>query len=533
MNAVIYARYSSDNQREESIEGQVRECTAFAERKGYMVLKIYADRALSGTRADNRPEFQQMILDSANGEFDVIIVWKIDRFSRDKYDSVIYKSKLNKNGVSVISATEPIDDSPEGRLMESIFEGFSEYYVKDLELKTSRGMTENAIKGKFNGGIVTFGYYIDKEKHFKKDPTTAPIVKEIFTRYADGESIRDIVDDFNGKGVTTNSGRKLTYQFINCLLKNRRYIGEYTFRDTINNDAIPPIITEELFEKCRRRMEANKHKAASFIPVEEKYLLTGKIFCGHCGKTMSGVSGRSKSAATYRYYQCIESKRKRCRKKPVQKDLIENAVLNSAMSIFKDKAFIEKICDYCYEIQSKESTLLPALRKRLRQNEKELDNVMKAVKAGLITKTTKATLEELEAEKEKLETEISLEKMHKPVISREKIKEWIMQFAEIKTNNQKHKQWIIDAFINSIYVYDDNFKIFFNYKDSQKTIYFAQLENVTKKTNTHANECSSLVVFGEASALISELFSASIISSFVGISTGSSLYVRLKTILSL
>ena len=143
MKAVIYARYLSDNQREESIEGQLRKCKAFANRKGYSVVKTYSDRAISGKRADNRPEFQHMIRGSSKGEFDTVIVWKIDRFSRDKYDSVVYKSKLKKNGVSVISATEPIDDSPEGKLMESIFEGFSEYYVKDLEMKTSRGMTEN------------------------------------------------------------------------------------------------------------------------------------------------------------------------------------------------------------------------------------------------------------------------------------------------------------------------------------------------------------------------------------------------------
>ena len=123
MKAVIYARYSSDNQREESIEGQLRECLAFAERKGYTVIKTYVDRAITGKKAENCPEFQQMIADSAIGEFDVIIVWKLDRFSRKKYDSVIYKYKLKKNGVSVISATEPIDNSPEGRLMESIFEG--------------------------------------------------------------------------------------------------------------------------------------------------------------------------------------------------------------------------------------------------------------------------------------------------------------------------------------------------------------------------------------------------------------------------
>ena len=200
MKAVIYARFSSDNQREESIEGQVRECLAFAERKGISVIKTYADRAISGKRADNRPEFQQMISDSARGEFDAVVVWKIDRFSRDKYDSVMYKYKLNKNGVSVISATEPIDDSPEGKLMESIFEGFSEYYVKDLAQKTSCGMTENAIKGKFNGGKITYGYIIDSNKSFQLDPATAPVVEEIFNRYANGENINGIIDDLHGKG---------------------------------------------------------------------------------------------------------------------------------------------------------------------------------------------------------------------------------------------------------------------------------------------------------------------------------------------
>lgn len=395
MKAVIYARYSSDNQREESIEGQLRECLAFAERKGYTVIKSYADRAISGKRADNRPEFQQMISDSARGEFDVIIVWKIDRFSRDKYDSVIYKSKLNKNGVSVISATEPIDNSPEGKLMESIFEGFSEYYVKDLELKTSRGMTENAIKGTFNGGNVTFGYAIDENKRFMKDPVTAPIVTDIFNRYADGEPIRSIVDELNGKGIT-NNGKKFTYHFINWLLKNRRYLGEYTFREVVNTEAIPPLVTEEIFEKCQQRLSANKHKSASFRKVEEKYLLTGKVFCGYCGDTMSGISGRGRTNSTYRYYQCMTNKRKRCAKKPITKAILENCVLTLTMQMFNNKALIKRICDTCYSMQSTESTQLPALKKQLKQNKKEIDNILKAVKAGLITKSTKAELERLE-----------------------------------------------------------------------------------------------------------------------------------------
>lgn len=119
MNAVIYARYSSDSQRSESIDGQIRECTSFAEKSGYHVLKCYIDRAMSAKSAD-RPSFQRMIKDSSSKLFDTVIVWKLDRFSRDRYDSAHYKHLLKKNGVKVISATETIADGPEGIMMESI-----------------------------------------------------------------------------------------------------------------------------------------------------------------------------------------------------------------------------------------------------------------------------------------------------------------------------------------------------------------------------------------------------------------------------
>lgn len=495
MKAVIYARYSSDNQREESIEGQIRECLAFAERKNYTVVKNYADRAISGKRADNRPEFQQMISDSARREFELVIVWKIDRFSRDKYDSVNYKSKLNKNGVSVISATEPIDDSPEGKLMESIFEGFSEYYVKDLELKTSRGMTENAIKGKFNGGSVTFGYIIGEDKQFRTDPVNASIVTDIFTRYADGEPIRSIVDDLNSKGIK-NKGREFTYHFINWLLKNRRYLGEYTFRDTVNTTAIPPLVSAEVFEHCQQRLNDNKHKPASFRVIADKYLLTGKLFCGCCGDTISGISGTSKKQERYRYYQCMSSKKKACVKKSAGKDFIENIVFDLTMEIFYDKALIKRICDTCYEMQNAESTELPALKKRLKENKKEIDNVMKAVKAGVITKSTKESLEKLEQEQEELEAAISLEKISRTVISREYIETWIMKFAATDLSNQEQKQKMIDIFVNCVYVYEDKMIVFLNYKDGEKCIRFEDLHGNTKKSNT-LNKCSTSFSIGD------------------------------------
>ena len=125
MKAVIYARYSSDNQREESIEGQLRECMEFAEKSGITVIGNYIDRALSA-KTDNRPEFQKMIKDSYRKVFDSVIVWKVDRFARNRYDSAYYKNILKKNGVKVISAKEHIGEGSEGIILEAMLEGFKQ-----------------------------------------------------------------------------------------------------------------------------------------------------------------------------------------------------------------------------------------------------------------------------------------------------------------------------------------------------------------------------------------------------------------------
>ena len=241
MKAVIYARYSSDNQREESIEGQIRECTAFAEKNGITVLRHYIDRAYSA-KTDNRPEFQNMIKDSGKRLFDMIIVWKLDRFARNRYDSARYKAALRKNGVKVVSATEVISDGAEGIILESVLEGYAEYYSADLAEKVVRGMTENALKSKYNGGTVPVGYTVDSEQHFQIDPLTAPFVREAFQRYAEGATMKQLRDWLNEQGVKNTRGREMSYNSIQHLLNNRRYIGEYTYRDIVVPDGIPAIV---------------------------------------------------------------------------------------------------------------------------------------------------------------------------------------------------------------------------------------------------------------------------------------------------
>ena len=157
MNGVIYARYSSDNQREESIEGQLRECQAFAEKNDIKILNTYIDRAFSA-KTDNRPEFQHMIADSQKKLFDVVLVWKFDRFARNRLDSLLYKQLLRQNNIRLISATEPIMNSSVGIMFESMIDGYNEYYSADLAEKVLRGMTENALKCKYNGCYLTLGY---------------------------------------------------------------------------------------------------------------------------------------------------------------------------------------------------------------------------------------------------------------------------------------------------------------------------------------------------------------------------------------
>ena len=320
MKAVIYARYSSDSQREESIEGQLHECTAFAEKNGITILRHYIDRAYSA-KTDNRPEFQNMIKDSGKRLFDMVIVWKLDRFARNRYDSARYKATLKKNGVKVVSATEVIFEGAEGIILESVLEGYAEYYSADLSEKVARGMTDNALKCKFNGGTLPIGYVIDAEQHLRIDPLTAPFVLETFKRYDGGETISSIRDWLNEQGLTNTRGQKMTLNSVGRMLHNRRYIGEFQYRDVIVPDGIPAIVPQDLFDRVQEKLAKNK-KAPARHKAEDDYVLTTKLFCGYCGAYLCGESGTSRTGTVHHYYKCVSVKKKRteCHKKPVKKD---------------------------------------------------------------------------------------------------------------------------------------------------------------------------------------------------------------------
>ena len=490
MTAVIYARYSSDNQREESIEGQIRECTAYAEKNGITIVKHYIDRAISA-KTDNRPEFQQMIKDSDKKLFDIVLVWKLDRFARNRYDSARYKTQLNKNGVKLMSATEIISEGPEGIILESVLEGYAEYYSADLSEKVIRGMTENALKGKFTGGAIPFGYIINADHRFEIDPLTAPFVAETFQRYNDGQTMREIRDWLNEKGVKNQRGGLMTFNTIQHMLNNRRYIGELKYRDVLIPDAIPSIVSAELFNDVQKKMLKNK-KAPARRKAEDDYLLTTKLFCGYCGALMFGESGTSRTGEVHHYYKCATAKKhKGCKKKTVRKQWLEDLVVNQTMQLVKDDVAMESIIAKVMELQDRENTNLPLYEKQLRDAESGIQNMLNAIQAGILTSSTKERLEQLEETKRELEARIAEEKLAKPKVTEEFIRFWLLRFRKLDMRLKDQRQALVDTFINAIYLYDDKVLITFNYKEGTQTITFENVAEATSKRNGSDLDCIS------------------------------------------
>lgn len=381
MKAVIYARYSSDNQREESIEGQLRECMEFAKYNEMTVVSTYIDRALSA-KTDNRPEFQKMIKDSYKCGFDVIIVWKLDRFARNHYDSAHYKALLKKNNIRVMSAKESISEGAEGILLESLLEGYAEYYSVELAEKVKRSLTENALKGRWNGGTVPFGYVVGKEQTLEIDSDTAPIVKLIYQMADDGKTVRDIHKYLEANSITRSNGKPLRYNAVRYILSNRTYIGEYNHSGIKIEDCIPAIIDKSQFECVQNELKKNS-KAPARHTADDDYLLTTKLFCGKCGAMMVAQAGTSHTGKVHHYYACVRQKKHKCDKKMLHKEKLENFIVYKTMEMLKEDSVIEELAALLYNLQYNESTILPQLESQLREKEREIDNIVTAIQQGV------------------------------------------------------------------------------------------------------------------------------------------------------
>ena len=388
---VIYARFSSHSQTEQSIEGQLRECYSYAKKNNLLVLHEYIDRAMTGTN-DKRPEFLQMIEDSKKKEFDYILVYQLDRFARNRYDSAIYKAKLKKNGIRVLSAKENISDDASGVLMESLLEGMAEYYSAELSQKVKRGIHESSLKGNYIGGNILYGYDV-VDKKYVINPIEAGIVRKIFADYANGKKTLEIVNELNNAKITNKHGRKFSLDLIAKMLRNRKYNGVCEINGFTYNNLYPQIIDEEIFRKCNLIMNEHKHKQRKEIDSDDIYILSGKLYCGVCNNLMTAETGTSKTGAIHRYYKCFGKKKKTidCEKHNVRKESIEDFVFEMTKEYVLIPEVIDKTAQVVVDKFNSElanNFVLEKLKTELKEKEKAINSMLDAIEKGIITKST-------------------------------------------------------------------------------------------------------------------------------------------------
>ena len=493
LKAVIYARYSSNSQTEQSIEGQLRACYDYAEKHNMTVVGTYIDRAISG-KTDKRDEFQKMIKDSDKKPFDVIICYKMDRFSRNKYDSAIYKARLKKNGVLLRYAAESIPEGPEGIILESLLEGMAEYYSEELSQKINRGLQESALKCKHTGGPPPLGYLVTEEKKLAINDTTAPLVQKIFAMYDAGNTVVDICKELTAMNTKTGIGNAWNKNSLRNILKNEKYIGVYEARGVRVEGGVPAIVELDIFLRVQERIKANRRAPAAGQSVKADFLLTGKLYCGKCQQGMLGVSGTSKQGKAHYYYACGNKRRhKSCDKKDVRKDWLENFVVTETVRHMLQPDKVNIIAKRCVEIHTREMSQdreLAYLKGQLAETTKALDNVMAAIEQGIINKTTKSRMVELEEAKDKLEFEIGLCSVRQPKLEEKHVKYMLSQFIrETDAEIEEYNRDIIETFISAIYLFDDKLIVTYNLTNENSELDSSELSFL------QSLECDSNGVF--------------------------------------
>ncbi|HBG0818222.1 recombinase family protein [Clostridioides difficile] len=491
--AVIYARFSSDNQRDESIDAQVRAIEEYCKKNNIQIVKVFVDRAKSATSA-NRPEFQNMIkyCEADTTGISMVIVHKLDRFSRDKYDSAMYKQKLKVKGIRVVSVLENLDNSPESLILESVIEGMAQYYSANLAREVAKGQRENGLRAMHNGGDAPLGYDVTNDKRYAINKEEAQAVKIIFDMYINGYSYSNIIDKLNDLGYKTKRGNKFGKNSLYGILSNEKYTGVYVFNKTqrkgVNGKrnghkqksedeiikvegGMPQIISKEVFLEAQEMMQKRKktpgsHKATTL------YILTGLIKC-ECGYAMQGNKRKDKYGNDYISYRCGCRKQKRdCNNKEIKRDYLEEFVLTELEKhVLNDEAIPALSKALNEKLRSKSNNnqeMLDNLKNKLEKINKEIENILNAIMNGIVNSMLKDKLDELEQVKLNLElkiNELSIERNSEESvnITEDQIRSMFGQFKDfVLTRNLPECKKFISDYVKEVIVYRDRIEVIFN-----------------------------------------------------------------------
>ena len=483
-NCVVYARFSSHGQNEQSIEAQVRICKEFAESKNLKVINIYPDKARTGTN-DSRPEFQRMIADAQSGAFKYVIVYMFDRFARNRRDSIMYKEMLKeKYGIRVLSALEPIAEDEGGEFYEMFLEWNAEKYSKRLSKRVKDGLDTSVANGTYCGGTLIYGYRINQEpingkpnKFIKKvviNEEEAQIVNFAFEEYSKGATKQEIAQKLNEQGYRFK-GKMFKGKSFDKWFVNRKYTGEFTFGGRLCNNMYPKIVEPSVFEEVQKRLQANRYFLGGTATAREPYLLTGKLFCGHCGTEMVADGGTSKLGKQHHYYACKKKKKALCDKKRENKDKLELYVTNCVRDFLSDKGnadvAIEEVLNY-YEKRTDEVNLKSINAKIAKANKEveELADAFVKAKSVLLQNTIEVKMQEYEKLLDDLhyqQAQLELERGYK--LTKKDLLDFIQEILKGNPNDKEYQKKLIDNLVSQVFVSDDNTLVYFNISGGRST----------------------------------------------------------------
>lgn len=461
-SAAIYARYSSHNQKDASIEQQVEQATQYAADLGLEIVAVYADRAVSG-KTDRRPNFQRMMRDADSGKFRVLIAWKSNRIGRNMLQAMQNEQRLREAGIHVLYTEEEFDDTAAGRFAARSMMNVNQFYSENMAEDIKRGMIDNAMRCKVASGAIPYGYKSGDGLKYEIDEPKAEIVREIYRRVLDGDAYVDIANDLNARGIKTRLGNSWNKGSFHTILRNERYTGVYIYEDIRIEGGIPQIIDEALFYQVQEVLKVRK-TAGRRSSTGADYILTGKLFCGYCKSPMVGLSGTSKAGDLHYYYAC-QGKRtnKNCHKENIRKDQIEQAITAAIQNALHDKRVVDWIADQAVAYSQNQLQLsdVALLETELADVQKALKNLLAAIEQGIITATTRSRMLELEQEQKRLSAKIKAEKASLITVSREDVIAWVAVMREGKVTDKKYQINLVNDFLKAVYCYDDHLKIFF------------------------------------------------------------------------
>ena len=429
--AVIYARYSSDNQKETSIEDQLRLCREYAARNGMSVVHEYCDKAKSGTSVKRRTQFNKMLSDSELGRFECVLVYATNRFARNTYDSFVYRHQLRENGVEIVSITEPMPEGDVGDLVEYLFSWEAAQYSKNLSKVVKRRLDQRAAECKANGARL-YGYRNGGDGCYEVVEEEAAVVRRVFTEWADGRQAAEIVDDLNRDRIPNSNGREWQPHSIQHMIRNERYLGVYKWGGVRVEGGMPAIVSRDLFESAKNHA---RHKSK-----HTKYLLTGKVYCP-CGKKLLSASGTSKSGKRYRYYRCNACKSQ------IASERLEDMVLDITAAMLGEPAVVETVAKAVVE-QSEKRNDVDAIRDEISEVEKKIERGVSALLNGLSSETMEAELQKLEARKSDLHKRLAAATGH--AVTMDSVMSWLMQYD---CSDSRFNEAIIEHLVERV-IYD-------------------------------------------------------------------------------